>query len=1612
MKRITLLPILIVLAAGRPSGGPVGAAETVAKVPQGSEETIRSLIGEYLAACRQIENERGMHPSHRRGHTRQIRAEVRLQVALCHTPNVAGILIPMLDHANAGIRRIAAKALAEISPDEKASAPMIAKLLGGKHAPVVVKALARIGPGATAVVSALERALHDDPKLRPGVCDALASIGSPAVDVLTKALGAEDASVRAAAAMTLGRIHPLAAPARKALVRLLNDKQAAIRLEAAETLGRMGPAARNAATALTGALKDADAGVRLAAARALRRIDPATGGKAIAVLTALLKDPKPEIRQDAACALAAHGAAAIGAVPALVRMLKDSPRASVKAAATALVLIGPKPADVTAALREALKHPRVEARVVMADVLHHFDPKSTDVTVPVLLAALKTQYGSYEKLRAVRVLGKIGAPAVGGLMKMFDKANTNSHRWMAAMALAEIGKDATPATDMLIVALDEPKQGDYHHHVRNCAARALGRIGARKDISVPILTRMLQDRYVRRGAAEALHRLDPDVNTRHMDIFVKALDRGDWWKRRDAAEALGRMGPAAKDAVGALLRLEYDTDATVRTAALEAVRKIRGRDLPPLSLTAEAALPGSWLSLAGAMRDGYDFIAVCQAPRQADVMNETGRLGMAAQPLTMCKALAARAQVVSEIDVAYLYPRYSPRRWLDNDGELVHSGAVARGRRLIWVIREIPTAGPLTRKRRHPAYLGVKAIRDTPENRAAVVKAVKAVAAAKPLRANLRNFKMTLAYRGPKPRDYIRLTLTAALPLPKPMPPLPPWEQHVHIDEKQAAKIIDHLVESGSLARADCVSPYRRTILKVIPGPAYVLTVTGGGGWLFRDNLGWDPAMLNRLDALRKVLDGWAAKAMDKLLKKLDSQRKKWQQDACVGPASVRPPMPGHGTNRADGSSLVKLPAMVGVNAAVAGKQPANRTDADMSRLLPMRVGLTWHYDGMTMAKWKRCSFRWTVRCVQVARADGVRVGLFGHHYHEVSPRPLVHQDRQQQLTGSGRFALVLLPGQAWFISLPAAKLPSEQTIPEKDLLAIAETLRKSVAADKIPEGLTVMGLLALDKPRPEGADHRAQAVGASGAFFQGEFPWEAVPFEGPHLKHMKQEFKGKLSALIKQAGVAFFPARAALQPGVGLIRLSWFTRRRTYDTGYRIQLKRADKAAERAKLLKQHVGTFRLTLKHLNPHGPNIRPVVRLTVAEMGGRVRTWRISKAQAVKLIDHLAAEGFLASSENIVVTKAAEISGPCCVLSVGGPPGVLLEENMGWDLTMLQRLDALRKVLDGDAAKAMDRLLEALAPQRKKWQAQAQRDVKRREACLAALREIRKGFAAIVRKYPKGFGHLGPGQLDEKKLFLRFPAKTLPKATPAMRATAGRSRPRLLRPQDCGMSFHFTTPMSPKVNAGQWLHVNVGLVLWWMWPNRGLSTEMYKDTQALVRRAVAGLDALEDAAVAAGAASRGKGPYTLRGRPGVKLTIRLSPKPDPAGTAVDIYATNETRQAVALCPPFWQIIRNGKPWHAHAHGALWLGATAVLGGVKAPFTTIEPGRSAKVKSEVVAVPPGRYAVRIAADYLRDYWVDLRPTFADGPPAVRKVPSAWTGALVSNELTVQVPAPAAAR
>jgi len=101
--------------------------------------------------------------------------------------------------------------------------------------------------------------------------------------------------------------------------------------------------------------------------------------------------------------------------------------------------------------------------------------------------------------------------------------------------------------------------------------------------------------------------------------------------------------------------------------------------------------------------------------------------------------------------------------------------------------------------------------------------------------------------------------------------------------------------------------------------------------------------------------------------------------------------------------------------------------------------------------------------------------------------------------------------------------------------------------------------------------------------------------------------------------------------------------------------------------------------------------------------------LGREGAAKVIEHLAASGFFdrataiaMSDQDARVKFYTSTNKPCYSLRVSAAyKDPQYHEILGWHLKMLQRLDALRKVLDGDAAKLMDKLLLALEPMRRKW-----------------------------------------------------------------------------------------------------------------------------------------------------------------------------------------------------------------------------------------------------------------------------------------------------------------------
>jgi hypothetical protein len=143
-------------------------------------------------------------------------------------------------------------------------------------------------------------------------------------------------------------------------------------------------------------------------------------------------------------------------------------------------------------------------------------------------------------------------------------------------------------------------------------------------------------------------------------------------------------------------------------------------------------------------------------------------------------------------------------------------------------------------------------------------------------------------------------------------------------------------------------------------------------------------------------------------------------------------------------------------------------------------------------------------------------------------------------------------------------------------------------------------------------------------------------------------------------------------------------------------------KAVTRANDMKQAVRHFGL---HLTFRGESDKPYYHLILSVQGGWGKPDRfyqqakITQGQAVKIIDHLVAYGFFdraAEAESFTVRNKPSYTMSVHIDDNGDT------EDLGWGLPMLKRLDGLRRVLDGDAAKQMDLLLGRLAGHRKEWE----------------------------------------------------------------------------------------------------------------------------------------------------------------------------------------------------------------------------------------------------------------------------------------------------------------------
>jgi HEAT repeat protein len=382
---------------------------------------------------------------------------------------------------------------------------------------------ARVRRGAVSSLSWLER------ETRNQVVPALAELlRDPDVEVREEVVSA---------LWTFGGRHPGAIAA---LRLALKDGDPKVRSKAAYVLAWKNIDKKDNVALLLRALGDRDSADRRWAAWYLGRIEP-DPLQVLPGLVSALRDQNAFVRQDSAKALGALGAGARSAAPALEALLDDKNESVRLTAALALWQTSGEKERTVSVLVKLLGY--------NAGKIESFDSLmdkalTTDETTFLRLAVTRS-HTLLVREEAMRALGAMGPAAQAAVPALVPLALAGESRSSAARTLADLGSTAVPHLVRLLDARDP--------RIRGSAAEALGQFGPVARPAIPRLLDCLNDpdTTLRGTAAEALGRiaLEPQRVVPALRAAVQTPGSGG----DKAIEALGRFGPAAREAVPTLV---------------------------------------------------------------------------------------------------------------------------------------------------------------------------------------------------------------------------------------------------------------------------------------------------------------------------------------------------------------------------------------------------------------------------------------------------------------------------------------------------------------------------------------------------------------------------------------------------------------------------------------------------------------------------------------------------------------------------------------------------------------------------------------------------------------------------------------------------------------------------------------------------------------------------------------------------------------------------------------------------------------------------------------------------------------------------------------------------
>jgi HEAT repeat protein len=414
----------------------------------------------------------------------------------------------------------------------------------------------------------------------------LSHLGEDAIRALEKALYSPNTRLRQEAVVALGGFSEESKGAVRALMKALHDIDRTVRLAAIDSLGSIGPGALESVPVLIDALDGKCLETQAHAGAALARIGTKSE-VAISRIISLAETIGHPGRSRGIWSLAKLGVEPARLFRIAVRGLEDQDPLVCRVSAGVVGEIGREDPTTVHLLLRALDHPDWEVRKEIVESLGKCGRGRGEVEEALLkVAETDPEYQvSVSALRACSGMGIKAETLVEAMLRFIAKTGCTES---ACDIIAELG----PAGAGFLPHLQEClREGDAD--LKWAAASAMAALGPNATAAIPELLKSLGDQsgLIAGNAALALSQMgEPAVAP-----LTRSLSDDNPRTREFAADALGRMGTAAKSTVPNLVkRLGVEPVEEVRCWVAIALAEIDRRpDTLPILIEALATFDRS-----------------------------------------------------------------------------------------------------------------------------------------------------------------------------------------------------------------------------------------------------------------------------------------------------------------------------------------------------------------------------------------------------------------------------------------------------------------------------------------------------------------------------------------------------------------------------------------------------------------------------------------------------------------------------------------------------------------------------------------------------------------------------------------------------------------------------------------------------------------------------------------------------------------------------------------------------------------------------------------------------------------------------------------------------------